>query len=440
MSSCIKIKRGHDLAIKGEAPSAVSATVAPATVAVCPDDFPGFTPKAAVKAGEEVSAGAPLLFDKNHPDVTLPSPVDGVVEDVVRGSRRKIERVVVRPVAIKAGAYAVDKSLPPAVRLAKSGLLACFRQRPYDIVPDPEVAPRDIFVTAFDSAPLAPQLIAQAGSPAELQAGVDLLASVTKGTIYIGVPAGTSLGLKNATEVCFKGPHPAGNAGVQANHIAPVNKGETIWTLDIVTLGRVGRFALSGKVDFDTTVALTGPELSAPATVKTLMGCDLPSLLAGHVKEDGRPKRYISGNVLTGCRVPADGYLRFPYRQVTVIAEGDDRDHFMGWASLSPSMMSVSRTFPSAFLPKRRLAPDALLNGAKRAMIMSGVYDRMIPMDILPEPLLKAILSRDIERMEALGIYEVAPEDFALAEWADPSKIELQRIVREGLDFMRREA
>lgn len=240
--------------------------------------------------------------------------------------------------------------------------------------------------------------------------------------------------------VCFNGPHPAGLPSVQANHIAPVNKGETVWLLDTVTLAAIGRLALSGKPDFTTTVALTGPELSAPATVRTIAGADLKTLLAGRVKDDGANKRFIAGNVLTGIRETPEGFLRFPYRQVTVIAEGDDRVEFMGWASLSPSKMSRSRTFPAGFMPRRKLEADALLHGGRRAMIMSGVYDKMVPMDILTEPLIKAILARDIERMEALGIYEVTPDDFALAEWADPSKLELQRIVRQGLDYMRAEA
>ena len=171
-----------------------------------------------------------------------------------------------------------------------------------------------------------------------------------------------------------------------------------------------------------------------------MVGADMQTLLAGHIADDGRNHRIIAGNVLTGVKTDMDGFVRFPYRQATVIAEGDDKDEMLGWASLSPNKMSASRTFPSAFMPWRKLSGDALLHGGRRAMIMSGVYDRMLPMDIMLEPLVKAILSRNIEDMEALGIYEIAPEDVALAEWADPSKIELQKIVREGLEYMRREA
>lgn len=443
MSSCIKIKKGFNLPLKGAAPMEASGSVTPATIALCPDDFPGFTPKVLIKEGEEIIASQPVLADKFNADVCLTSPVCGTVEAIVRGSRRKIERVVIKPAK---GEDAVRFNLGNGSReelmkvLAQSGLLAYMRTRPYDVVPSPDIAPRDIFITAFDSAPLAPDLISYAGKHKELQSGVYVLDKLTDGNVYICVPEGRTLGLHGAKEICFKGPHPAGNSGVQINHIAPINKGDTVWTLDVVTLGRIGRLSITGVMDFNTVVAVTGPEVETPTMLKTVVGCDIQSLLAGRLKEDGINKRYISGNVLTGCRIAVDGYLRFPYRQITVIAEGDDRDEFMGWASLSPNKMSINRTFPSAFLPKRKLETDALLHGGKRAMIMSGVYDKLIPMDILPEPLIKAILARDIPRMEALGIYEVAPEDFALAEWADPSKLELQSIVRQGLDFMRKEA
>lgn len=442
MSSCIKLRRGYDLPLKGSAPAGAGTHIAPAEVAICPDDFPGFTPKPAVREGDHVNVGSPLLFDKLHPSVCLSSPVSGTVKAIVRGSRRKIERVTVTPDGSReADTFSVGHTSAEATQaLGTSGLWAWMRQLPYGIVPDMEVAPRDIFITAFDSAPLAPD-IADGLDPRHLQAGVELLGRFTTGHIYIGVRQGSAFPeLKGAQTVCFAGPHPAGLASVQANHIAPVNKGDTVWLLDAVTLAKMGQLALTGKPDFTTTVAITGPELSQPATVNTLAGADLTSLLRGRVKDDGLHKRFIAGNVLTGFRETQEGYLHFPYRQVTVIAEGDDRVEFMGWASLSPSKMSRSHTFPAAFLPGRKLSADALLHGARRAMIMSGVYDKMVPMDILTEPLVKAILARDIERMEALGIYEVTPDDFALAEWADPSKLELQRIVRQGIDFMRTEA
>ena len=223
---------------------------------------------------------------------------------------------------------------------------------------------------------------------------------------------------------------------MQLANIRPVNKGDVAWTVDILTVARIGRLAVSGVPDWETMVAVTGSEITDPSVIKTVVGAEMSVLLEGRIKSDEKPRRVISGNVLTGIPVGVDGYLRYPYRQVTVIPEGSDADEFMGWASMSPSKMSVNPSFIGHFL-KRSFAPDARLNGGRRAMIMSGVYDKVFPMDILPEYLIKAILARDIDRMEALGIYEVAPEDFALAEYVDPSKLELQKIVRQGLDYLR---
>ena len=239
--------------------------------------------------------------------------------------------------------------------------------------------------------------------------------------------------------VDVEGPHPASNAGTVIAAINPVNTGETVGCLDLATLRRIGVLALTGSVDFSTTVAVTGSEVKTPRLVETVIGAEMSAILQNDITDDGRKKRVISGNVLTGVAVGEEGYLRFPYRQVTVIPEGDDADEFMGWASLSPRKQSTSPTFPGYFLRRKLFKPDARLLGGRRAMIMSGEYDKVFPMDILPEYLIKAILAKDIDRMEQLGIYEVAPEDFALAEYVDTSKLELQKIVREGLDYLRKE-
>ncbi len=295
-------------------------------------------------------------------------------------------------------------------------------------------------VTAMDTAPLAPTLeFMVEGRMADIEAGVGVLSRLTDGHIYIGIEKGSSIpDIKGAEIVEFPRLHPAGNAGVQIAAIEPVNKGEVVWTLDIVTLARIGHLALTGEPDWSAFVAVTGSEVSDPRMEKTVVGASLSTVLEDELKADGCHQRIISGNVLTGVRESIDGYLRYPYRQVTVIPEGDDADEFMGWASMSPSKMSVSPSFIGRFLG-RKFAPDARINGGRRAMIMSGEYDKVFPMDILPEYLIKAILAKDIDRMEALGIYEVAPEDFALAEYVDPSKLELQKIVREGLDYLRSE-
>ncbi len=446
MSIGIKIKKGLDINIEGAVPSSCEPAARPtATAAVCPDDFPGFIPKVEVREGDPVKAGAPLLRDKNYPSVKLVSPVSGTVKAVVRGERRKIERVVVEasegaPLALDTAKVLSDAS---AARdfLQQSGLWALTRQRPYDIVPLGDATFRDIFVSGFDSAPLAVNPTAfSADEVKAMEAGVKLLRLLTSGKVYVSRRSGEELPeLSGAEMVDISGPHPSGNCGTMIAAIKPVNKGETVMCLDLATLRRIGSAAATGVVPMDTVVALTGSEVKAPKLIKTVVGAEIASLLKGDVADDGRHHRLISGNVLTGTRVHFDGYLRWPYRQVTVIPEGDDVDEFMGWASLSPKKLSTSRSFPGHFLFKKAFNPDARLNGGRRAMIMSGEYDKVMPMDILPEYLIKAILAKDIDRMEQLGIYEVAPEDFALAEFADTSKLELQKIVREGLDYLRKE-
>jgi len=446
MRRTVNLTKGLNLALEGGLSDFRPAgECMPASVAVVPSDFPGLTPKCEVAEGDTVAMGQPLLRHKADTDIKLVSPVAGTVEAIVRGARRAIERVVVKPAAGEAPApvrIEVDPKDAASVKkaLKLSGLWAMMRQRPYDIIPDPETEPRDIFVTAMDTAPLAlPLEEAVRGREADLRAGAAALKLLTKGTIYIGVAKGSQMADIAGTEtVEFTPLHPAGNAGVQAANIAPVNKGETVWTLDIVTLARIGSLMATGTFDPKTIVALTGSELEKPRVVSTIIGADMASLLGGDVRKDGRNHRIISGNVLTGTPVGTEGYLRYPYRQVTVIPEGDDADEFMGWASLSPRKMSVNRSFPGRIFGKL-FNPDARINGGRRAMIMSEVYDRYMPMDIMPEYLLKAIEGKDIDQMEALGIYEVAPEDFALAEYADPSKLPLQKMVREGLDYLRSE-
>lgn len=437
----IKLKKGLDLKIAGAAEARISDTVMPQRCALIPDDYPGLMPKPAVKEGEHVGVGDPVAYDKQHPGLKLVSPLSGVLKTIERGERRKIMKFVIEADGT-ADVHSFDpKSGKVAELLAESGLLAMMRTRPYDVVPDPEVVPRDIFVTCIYSAPLAVNQVVLAGDcRSTLAAAVKLLGSATSGRVYLSVDSEWPYGdIPGAEMVTFTGRHPVGNASVQIAAISPVNKGEVVWTLDFTTLLRVGVLAETGKYKPDTAVAITGPEVTEPAVVSTVLGAEMAPLLRGRIAKAGHHQRVISGSVLTGEKVnPVDGYLHYPYQQITVIAEGDDRDELLGWASLSPSKMSDSRSFPGHFL-HRLFKPDARLLGGRRAMIMSGQYDKMIPMDIMPEYLIKAIIGRDIEGMENLGIYEVAPEDFALAEYADTSKLPLQKIVREGLDYLRKE-
>ena len=443
MAKLIKLKKGFDLRLEGAIASAEVADGEKSQhFAVIPDDFRGVIPRMEVKEGARVAAGDVLFHDKNHEEIKVVSPVAGVVKGVNRGERRKLESVV-----IEADHSNERKQFDISARDAKSillesGLWSMMRQRPYDIVTNPNAALRDVFVTCFDSAPLAPSLALVVGEGSRyVEKGVEVLKHLTKGKEYLCCREGEEFSASQAETVVFTGPHPAGNVGVQAANICPVNKGETILTLDIVTLVRIGRLFTEGFVDFGTVVAVVGSAVKEPRYVATTMGCELSALLHDNLTAVPNGVRIINGNVLSGVKTPADGFLRSPYRQVSVIPELLRKDEFMGWASLSARKFSVYRTFTHwLFGGKRKpFAMDSRINGGERAIVMSGEYDRMLPMDIYAEYLIKAIISFDIDKMEQLGIYEVAPEDFALAEFADTSKLELQQIVRTGLDRMRKE-
>lgn len=438
MSLSLKIKKGIDLNLEGKIEDfSHVAEVFPNLVALVPDDFAGLQLKPELKEGDSVNAGSPVLRDKADSEIKIVSPVNGTVKAIVRGERRKILRVEIVP-GDSSTKFRVPECKDFRQAMANSGLWAMLRQLPYGIVPARESEPRDIFVTSLDTAPLAVDgTVLSPDRLANAQAGVEALASLTKGKVYVGRRPGQMPDFHGAEMIDVEGPHPAGNVGTLVGNIAPVNKGEVVWTLDFTLLERIGMLARDGFVDFGCTVAVTGSEIEKPALVRSVVGASMKSLLEGRLKKETHI-RVISGNVLTGSAVGEDGFLRYPYHQVTVIPEGDDKVEFMGWASLSPEKMSFSRSFLGGFF-KRRYNPDARVNGGRRAMIMSGEYESVMPLDIYPEFLLKAIISKDIDKMEQLGIYEVVPEDFALAEMIDTSKLPLQKIVREGLDYMRKE-
>lgn len=445
MTRSITLKKGLDINIIGEIlPHTPLNYALIKTIAIVPDDFPGITPKAVVSIGDKVKIGTAIIIDKNDPNIKLTSPSAGIVREIVRGERRKIIKIIIDCTDDEFEQF--DTSLindPDASRLLlqQSGLWAHLRQRPYDIVPASTSFPRDIFITAFDSAPLAPNydfIIDCNYSTNEIIAGVQLLKSLTSGNIYISTRKDSSIkNIEGATIINIEGPHPAGNVGIQVANISPINKGENVWTLNIITLCKIGHLALTGHIDPTTIIAITGSEIKNPQYIKAIEGANIEDLLIDNLKTLNNI-RLISGNVLTGHAITINDHLRFPYLHITAIPEGDKTDEFMGWASLSPNKMSVSRSFIGHFL-KKKFRPDARILGSRRAMIMSGEYDKVLPMDIYAEYLLKAIISRNIDQMEALGIYEVAPEDFALCEYVDTSKIEIQKIVREGLDYLRHE-
>ncbi len=447
MANVIKLRKGLDINLKGKAAEQVVAVKEPGFYSLVPDDFTGVTPKVVVKEQEYVMAGGPLFIDKNHPEVKFVSPVSGVVTSVERGARRKVMNIVVE--AAKEQDYVEFGKMEPAKMnaqqvkeaLLNAGLFAFIRQRPYDVIADPNVNPKAIFVSAFDSSPLAPDFeLALKGEEVNFQTGLDALAKMAKTYLSIRVnqKSAALTAAKNVEINVFDGPHPAGNVGVQINHLSPVVKGEAVWTIGAEAVLFIGRLMNTGRVDFTRTVAVTGSEVLKPAYCKLKVGALLTDVFKGNVTA-GKELRYISGNVLTGKKISANGYLGAFHSQLSVIEEGNDTHEMLGWIMPRFNQFSTSHSYFSWLMGKKEYSFDARIKGGERHMIMSNEYDRVFPMDIFPEYLVKAIIAGDIDRMEALGIYEVAPEDFALCEFVCSSKVEVQRIVRAGLDMLRAE-
>ncbi len=447
MANVIKLRKGLDVNLKGQAAKETFEVKKPGVYALMPDDFTGTKPKVVVKEGDAVKVGDALFVDKVHPEVKFVSPVSGKVAMVERGDRRKVLSVRVEADAqqqyVDFGKKSLEQMSAQEVKdfLLETGLFGFFKQRPYDVVPDPAVAPKAIFVSAFNSMPLAADFeYVLNGREDDFQAGLDVLAKMAK--TYLGVstkqtaPALTAA--KNVTVTFFDGPAPAGNVGVQINHIDPVNKGETVWTLGAEEVIFVGHLFNTGKLDFTRVIAFAGSEVKKPAYCQMTVGQQLSTLVESRVTE-GRTLRVVSGNVMTGVKASPEGFLAAHATEVNVIPEGDDVHEMLGWIMPRFNDYSSSRAYCSWLSGKKAYALDARVKGGERHMIMSGEYDRVFPMDIFPEQLVKAIITGDIDRMEALGIYEVAPEDFALCEFVDSSKLEVQRIVREGLDMLRKE-
>jgi len=447
MANVIKIKKGLDINLKGKASDVLLTGKVSDSYAIVPDSFNGINPKVIAKVGDKVKAGSVLMIDKNRPEVKFVSPVSGEVTAVNRGEKRKVLSIVVKPDAkIEYEDFGMKKlSSLQADELKEvllnMGLWPFIKQRPYDIVANPSDTPRDIFVSTFYSAPLAPNFeFIVKGQETDFQTGLDALTKLTSGKVYVGVRKGSSLKMNGVEITEVEGPHPAGNVGVLINHLKPVNKGEVVWTINPDDVILIGRFLNKGIADFTRLVAITGSETTERGYIKTIAGCTIKSLVDGKILEGGKHLRIISGNVLSGHKVSKDDYLYAYDNQITVIPEGDETDELLGWAMPGFGKYSMSRTyFTWLFGRNKEYVIDARIRGGKRAMIVSNEYDKVFPMDIMPEFLLKAIITFDIDKMENLGIYEVAPEDFALCEFVDTSKIEIQKIVRNGLNLLYKE-
>jgi len=447
MAEIIRLRKGLDIKLLGTPVKEIKDLGIADTYAVCPADFTGITPKLVVKEQQTVMAGEALFVDKNCPEVKFVSPVSGQVVAVNRGARRKVLSIVVKPDAeqkfIEYGTKSVQSLSGDQIKaaLAESGLFAFFRQRPYDVVANLNDSPRGIFVSAFDSKPLAPDFeFILKGNELDFQTGLSALAKIAPTTLGISSKQSdaTLTQAKNVDVYAFSGAHPAGNVGVQINNIKPVNKGEIVWTIEPEAVIFIGRLFNKGCVDLTRIITVAGEEVSNPSYAKVKVGASLASILDGRLSKSEHI-RIINGNVLTGAKATKDDYLAAFANTVNVIPEGDDVNEFMGWIAPRFNTFSVSRTFFAWLCCKKEFSFDARIKGSERHMIMSGEYDKVFPMDIFPEYLIKAIITGNIDKMEAYGIYEVAPEDFALCEFVDSSKLELQRIVREGLDKLRAE-
>ena len=448
MANVIKLRKGLDINLKGKAAKQKFSVKAAAQYALVPDDFVGMTPKVVVREGDKVKAGDALFVNKKQTDVKFASPVSGVVQAVVRGDRRKVLRVVVEADKdqqyVDFGQKQVASLDGDAVvkALLEAGLFGYINQLPYAVSTTPDQKPRAVFVSALRDMPLAGDFEYELqGNEEDFQTGLTALSKVAP--VYLGIGAKqTSKALTEAKDVevnVFDGPCPAGNVGVQVNNIAPVNKGEVVWTVDPTAVIFFGRLFRTGKVDLRRLVAVAGSEITKPEYAEMLVGQPIADLLEGRLAAKNHV-RIINGNPLTGRKATMDDFVGGHTSEITVIPEGDNVDEMLGWILPRTNDFSVSRSYFSWLFGKNKeYALDARVKGGERHMIMSGEYDKVLPKDIYAEYLIKAIIAGDIDRMEQLGIYEVAPEDFAVAEFVDSSKLELQHIVRQGLDMLRKE-
>jgi Na+-transporting NADH:ubiquinone oxidoreductase subunit A len=447
MSNVIKIKKGLNINLVGEAEKTIKE-LSTDQYAIKPTDFVGVFPKILVKEGDAVKAGSPLFIDKHRENITFTSPVSGKVREIKRGAKRVLLEIKIESdskdesIDFGAGDPLKLKREDIVGKLLQSGVWPFIRQRPYSVIANPADDPKAIFISTFDTSPLAPDndLIVH-GQGDAFQKGIDALSQLTSGKIHLNIDANAthSKVFTNSKRVQineFSGPHPAGNVGVQISRLDPINKGDVVWYLypqDVLTIGRL---FIDGKFDSTRIISLTGSEVLRPAYFKTKLGVNIETLVKNNTTDVN--KRYISGNVLTGKKVDLDGFVGFYSTHVTVIPEGDYFE-FLGWGLPGFDKFSVSRSYPAFLFRNKKYRLDTNYHGGERAFVMTGQYEKVFPFDIYPMQLLKAIMVEDIDLMENLGIYEVDEEDFALCEVVDTSKTEIQVLVRKGLDLIRKE-
>ena len=447
MSTVYSIKKGLDIKLIGEAEKTIVDLNAK-RFAIKPPNFIGCFPKLLVNEGDAVKAGTPLFFDKYRDEIIFTAPVSGKVIEIRRGAKRVLLEVVIESDG-KSDAKDFGKADPEKLereviikKLLESDVWPMIRQRPYSIIANPTDQPKAIFVSAFDTAPLAPDFdLVVHGNGAEFQAGLDVLTKLTEGKVHLNIDDKNTtskvfLNSKNVQINRFSGPHPAGNVSTHINIIDPLNKGELIWYVGPQEVLSIGKLFLNDIFDSSRIFALAGSEINKPKYYKSYIGARITNMLSGNLK--GNNCRYISGNVLTGEKIEKDGFIRFYDAMVTVIPEGDYHE-FFGWILPGLNKFSVSGTYLSKLMPKKKYVIDTNLHGGIRPHLMTGKFENVFPLDIYPMQLIKAIIVEDIDLMENLGIYEVDEEDFALCEVIDTSKTDIQRTVRKGLDLMRQE-
>jgi Na+-transporting NADH:ubiquinone oxidoreductase subunit A len=447
MSKDIRIKKGLDIKLVGVAEKNTTNSSQSSVYAVRPEDFHGIIPKLITKEGAEVKAGEALFHSKSDPRILFSSPVSGKIVAVERGARRKVLAVKIaadtKQVCEDFGIKDANTMSAEEVKnhLFTSGCWPFIKQRPFDVVANPNQAPKAIFVSAHTSAPLAADLeYTLAGKEAELQAAITAVSKLTEGLVHVSVGANSNSPLAKLSGIELhkvSGPHPSGNVGTQIAKINPINKGEVVWIVTPQDLVVIGELLLTGKLNLTRTVALTGSQFSKPQYVTAISGASISDVTANNLNDDNT--RIISGNVLSGKEVKAAEFLGYYDNQITAIPEGDDYE-FFGWNKPIFNKISTSRALTFSWLtPKKKYDLNTNTNGEHRAFVVTGSYEEVFPLDIYPMQLLKAFMYKDLDEMEALGGYEVAPEDFALTEFVCVSKQPHQKIIREGLDLMREE-
>ena len=445
MSKDIIVKKGLNINLVGDAIKTLDISKSSKYYSVYPDDFHGVYPKLTIKADEKVKAGDVLFYDKSNEKVKFVSPVSGKINEIQRGERRKVISIKIeadKEIEYKnLGKLDVKDDKNKIIDyLLNAGLWPFIKQRPYDVIADPNMSPKSIFISGFSSAPLSADLdYISKGSEEKIQIAIDLLSKLTEGKIHMSVRKNSDSilsDLKNITIHNVSGPHPAGNVGTLINKVSPVNKGEVVWTISLQDLILIGSVVESGKFSAERIIALVGSSIDNPRYIKTLIGSGMSTILDKGI-QDGN--RIISGNVLTGKQTSIKGHLDYYSNTITVIPEGNDYDLF-GWTRPIFDKISTSRALTFSWLmPNKKFDLNTNTNGEHRAFVVTGSYEEVFPLDIFPMRILKACMYKDLDEMEALGMYEVAPEDFALTEFVCVSKQPHQDIIRKGLDLMKKE-